>query len=76
MAPASGFYLRCLELARSLDSAYEQQDDHDEQDQSQASAGIITPTGAVWPSWQSPDQKQNKNDQQNGTHGNASAAGL
>src|ERR1043165_9210077 len=51
------------------DPAHQRKNNDDEQDEAEAAAGVVAPAGAVRPSRQRTDQKQNQNDDENRTHG-------
>jgi hypothetical protein len=59
-----------LEWLLQLDPAEQQQDDNDNQYQTQSSAGKITPGTAVIPRWESAHQKQNQENDQDGSKHN------
>ena len=44
------------------------QQDHDEQHQAETATGGVSPTDAMRPKWQDPDEHQDKDDQKNGGH--------
>ena len=58
----------CLVHFRS-NSAHQHQDDEDEKYEAQASRRAIAPAAAMPPAWQGADQQQNKNNDEDSTHG-------
>ena len=55
----------CREIL-ALNATEQEQHKHNDEDKAQPSAGVITPSPAVWPGGKCADKKQNQDDQQNG----------
>jgi hypothetical protein len=63
------------QLLGTLDSLSEDENHDDEQDQAKPATGIIAPTRAIRPSWQSTEEKQDQEDEQDrSNHGSDLAA--
>ncbi|MHB8569376.1 MAG: Crp/Fnr family transcriptional regulator, partial [Metallibacterium sp.] len=57
-------FLQPKQHGSDSDAAHEQQNDHDDQDDAQATAGSIAPASAVWPTRNRAEQKYNQDNQQ------------
>jgi len=58
-----------LVTLRAKDPLAQQNDkQHDQQDEAQPAAGIISPASAIRPCWQGSDQYKNQNDEQQEAH--------
>lgn len=51
----------------NLDATQQHQDEHNQQYQTQATAGAVTPTAAVRPGWNGTEEHQDQQDQENGS---------
>ena len=51
-----------------LQAASQSQNDDDQQDQTESAAGVVAPSGAVWPGGKRTKQQQNQNHQQDCSH--------
>src|SRR5271156_1288463 len=60
------FLFRVRANARFLQAPEQEQDEHNDEDDADQSAGTITPGTCVGPRWEDAKKNQNQDDQQNG----------